>query len=92
MEHQAKSGKQIVHLLPDSIDDREPDLEGQARDTKESQEIAAVEYFIPASTKCLYLSLYFALNLALTMYNKAVLGTVGLHYLTKSTNRIYKRC
>lgn len=38
----------------------------------------APEYRIPASRKLAYLALYFLLNLTLTIYNKAVLGTVSL--------------
>lgn len=52
------------------------DLEGQASKVRASREQGAAEYEIPTSTKYGYLSLYFALNLALTIYNKAVLGKV----------------
>lgn len=38
---------------------------------------SALEYRIPASRKLAYLGLYFLLNLSLTIYNKAVLGTVS---------------
>jgi hypothetical protein len=37
----------------------------------------ALEYRIPASRKLAYLALYFLLNLSLTIYNKAVLGSVS---------------
>ena len=36
----------------------------------------ALEYGVAAHTKYLYLGLYFALNLIITLYNKAVLGKV----------------
>lgn len=49
------------------------DLEAQKRDTVKH---SPAEYRIPTTTKYLYLSLYFALNLGLTIYNKAVLGKV----------------
>ena len=50
------------------------DVEAQ---TKEATEISAAEYQVPLATKYLYLSIYFALNVALTICNKAVLGKVG---------------
>ena len=36
----------------------------------------ALEYGVATRTKYLYLGLYFALNLTITLYNKAVLGKV----------------
>lgn len=39
---------------------------------------AAAEYSVPTRTKLTYLAGYFALNLSLTIYNKAVLG--GFHF------------
>ena len=47
------------------------------RDTP--KEVTAHEYSIPPRTKYLYLSLYFGLNLTLTLFNKAVLGQVSEH-------------
>ena len=47
------------------------------RDTH--KEGTAYEYSIPTGTKYLYLSLYFGLNLTLTLFNKAVLGQVSEH-------------
>lgn len=44
--------------------------------TKEAAEIPAAEYHVPSATKYLYLSIYFTLNVALTICNKAVLGKV----------------
>lgn len=38
---------------------------------------SAHEYSIPTKTKYFYLSLYFGLNLTLTLFNKAVLGQVS---------------
>lgn len=53
------------------------DVEAQTRHTRtQSTATSAPEYQIPTSTKYLYLALYFALNLTLTLYNKAVLGKV----------------
>ena len=49
---------------------RAADLEAQR---KEVVGHSAAEYQIPTSTKYLYLCLYFALNLSLTIYNKALL-------------------
>lgn len=37
----------------------------------------AAEYTIPTQKKLIYLSVYFGLNLGLTLYNKALLGNVG---------------
>ncbi len=47
-------------------------------------EITAHEYNIPTRTKYLHLSLYFGLNLTLTLFNKAVLGQVSAHYRLKT--------
>ena len=38
---------------------------------------SGAEYRVPARTKYLYLSLYFGLNLGLTLFNKAILGKVS---------------
>ena len=48
------------------------------------KEITAHEYSIPTRTKYLYLSLYFGLNLTLTLFNKAVLGQVSVHFRLKT--------
>jgi hypothetical protein len=37
----------------------------------------ATEYGIPTQKKLIYLSVYFGLNLGLTLYNKALLGNVS---------------
>ena len=37
----------------------------------------ALEYRIPIRTKVIHLALYFLLNLSLTIYNKAILGSVS---------------
>lgn len=37
----------------------------------------AAEYTIPTQKKLIYLSVYFGLNLGLTLYNKALLGNVS---------------
>ena len=57
------------------------DVEAQARHVRaQSTATIAPEYQIPTRTKYLYLALYFALNLTLTLYNKAVLGKVRQPY------------
>ena len=58
-------------LEKESVDN---DLEAQI--TREKTNATATEYQTPLSLKYLYLSLYFALNLTLTIYNKYVLGKV----------------
>ena len=40
-------------------------------------ESSTLEYSIPAKRKLVYLAGYFLLNLGLSIYNKAVLGTVS---------------
>lgn len=61
------------------------DVEGQpmlsVSTSVPSSPTSALEYRIPASRKLAYLGLYFLLNLSLTIYNKAVLGTVSVTYL-----------
>lgn len=52
------------------------------------KEVIAHEYSIPATTKYLYLSLYFGLNLTLTLFNKAVLGQVSVHFQLKDPPRM----
>lgn len=58
------------------------DVEAQMRHARtQSTATIAPEYQIPTSTKYLYLALYFALNLTLTLYNKAVLGKFAFPWL-----------
>lgn len=45
-------------------------------DLEAQEDPIAPEYTILTSTKYVYLALYFALNLVLTLYNKAILGKV----------------
>lgn len=52
------------------------DIDLEAQITREKVNATATEYQTPTSTKYLYLGCYFALNLALTIYNKYVLGKV----------------
>lgn len=59
---------EAAHLHSNTVD-----AEAQ---TKEPTGIPAAEYHVPLATKYLYLSIYFALNVALTICNKAVLGKV----------------
>ena len=56
------------------------DLEAQ-RTIKRADDPAA-EYQVPTNTKYLFLGVYFTLNLALTIYNKYVLGKVRPEELT----------
>ena len=58
-------------LEQESVDN---DLEAQL--TREKTSATATEYQTPTSTKYLYLGVYFALNLTLTIYNKYALGKV----------------
>jgi hypothetical protein len=56
------------------------DLEAQAtvkKDTPVLPTRAESEYNVPTGTKVAYLSVYFLLNVSLTIYNKAVLGKVS---------------
>jgi len=58
---------------------RTSDLESQAtkkKDTRLPPARAESEYNVPTGTKVAYLSIYFLLNVSLTIYNKAVLGKV----------------
>jgi len=59
---------EAAHLRSNAVD-----VEAQ---TREAAEIPAAEYHVPLATKYLYLTIYFALNVALTICNKAVLGKV----------------
>ena len=61
---------EAAHLRSNTVD-----VEAQ---TKEAIGISAAEYHVPLATKYFYLSIYFALNVALTICNKAVLGKVRL--------------
>ena len=64
----------IAKVFDDNQDTNSADVEAQS--PSRSIRVIAPEYSIPTKTKSLYLGLYFALNLALTLYNKAVLGKV----------------
>lgn len=62
---------------------RTVDLEAQAIEKKDAPILSAgteTEYRVPTRTKLAYLSVYFLLNVSLTIYNKAVLGKV-IHVL-----------
>lgn len=76
-----------VDLLVDDLEQdplsgqRKDDVEAQKPDFKDGRlrvSTTAAEYLVATRTKLLYLAGYFALNLALTIYNKAVLGGVSL--------------
>jgi hypothetical protein len=56
------------------------DLEAQATEKKDAQFQSAkaeTEYNVPTWKKVAYLTVYFLLNISLTIYNKAVLGNVS---------------
>jgi len=61
----------------------QPILKEEFKDEPSSSPIAA-EYGIPAQKKLIYLSVYFMLNLGLTLYNKALLGNVSSRFMTIS--------
>ena len=61
-------------LSNDSYTTNIEDIEAQV--LEKDKATAALEYGIATKTKYLYLALYFAFNLTLTLYNKAVLGKV----------------
>ena len=61
-------------LLMEGQNPQSGDIEAQPVAT--AGNAGALEYSIPTKIKCFYLTLYFALNLTLTLYNKAVLGKV----------------
>lgn len=68
------------HLLEkEGILARDQDLEAQPAIHSKENTLGshAAEYQVPMRTKYLYLAFYFALNLSLTLFNKAVLGNVG---------------
>lgn len=46
----------------------------------------AAEYSVPAKTKFAHLACYFALNLALTLYNKAILGGFRFPWLVTAVH------
>ena len=59
--------------------DARDDVEAQKPDFQDGRlhvSSTAAEYLVATKTKLFYLAVYFALNLALTIYNKAVLGGV----------------
>ena len=68
--------KAIEGALNDSTSTWTKSDDVEAQTHSEGKKANAPEYGIPTSTKYLYLGLYFALNLVLTLYNKAVLGEV----------------
>lgn len=61
-------------LSIDGIDSSVDDI--NAGKSQMDSKTLAPEYGIATNTKYLYLGLYFALNLVLTLYNKVVLGKV----------------
>lgn len=73
---------EAAHLHSNTVD-----AEAQ---TKEPTGIPAAEYHVPLTTKYLYLSIYFALNVALTICNKAVLGKVRFISIPESLHRAQK--
>lgn len=55
---------------------------------KDTAATTAVEYNVSTRTKLIYLAGYFALNLLLTIYNKAVLGGVSSGLLMELFNEM----
>ncbi|MCJ1453271.1 UAA transporter [Mycoblastus sanguinarius] len=66
-------------LLMEGQNPQSGDIEAQPVAT--AGNAGALEYSIPTKIKCFYLTLYFALNLTLTLYNKAVLGKFSFPWL-----------
>lgn len=52
------------------------DVEAQTPSVAKSAATSGAEYEVPTRTKLIYLGGYFMLNLGLTIYNKAMLGSV----------------
>jgi hypothetical protein len=66
-----------------------PNLEVQATEKRDVPLLPAeTEYQVPTEKKLAYLSVYFFLNVSLTIYNKAVLGKVSLN--PNSVSRIHR--
>lgn len=70
-------------LLNDDVEAQTPLKEGYSQ---RGLQVAA-EYEVPTRTKLFYLGAWFALNLILTIYNKAVLGEVRTVQLQFSVAR-----
>lgn len=65
---------QNLHKVEDI--EAQPILNQEFKDKTAVVPVAA-EYTIPTQKKLIYLSVYFGLNLGLTLYNKALLGNVS---------------
>lgn len=79
-------------LLADDLEAQTVILDKEASKTSEAATNIAAEYLVSTKLKLFMLGLYFAMNLALTIYNKAVLGSVSflLHRVTSTpTARVY---
>ncbi|KAK3079189.1 hypothetical protein LTS18_005514, partial [Coniosporium uncinatum] len=61
-------------LAQDDVEAQSPPPSGSSHRRQPSQAAAATEYTVSAKTKMMYLGVYFFFNLALTIYNKFVLG------------------
>ena len=69
---------QNLHKMEDI--ESQPILKDGYKDKTSNSPIAA-EYSIPTQKKLIYLSVYFGLNLGLTLYNKALLGNVSSQFM-----------
>lgn len=72
-QHYYKGGHATKVTEATHLRGNDVDLEDQMEEVEGDP---AAEYYVPLRTKYLYLSLYFALNVALTIYNKVILGKV----------------
>lgn len=61
----------------DSITDVD-DLEAQQKPEQDDAQSAAPEYQTPTTLKFLWITAYFGFSMALTIYNKFILGSVRL--------------
>lgn len=73
---------QNLHKVEDI--ESQPILKAEYKDKTPSSP-TAVEYGIPTQKKLIYLSVYFGLNLGLTLYNKALLGNVSFQLMATSS-------
>jgi len=64
-------------LAQDDVEAQSPPPSKSSHRRQASQAAAATEYTVSAKTKMMYLGVYFFFNLALTIYNKFVLGKVS---------------
>lgn len=68
--------RQTQSLLPGDLEAQAAVKESVTTTESASSQNVAAEYFVSTKVKLICLGLYFAMNLGLTIYNKAVLGSV----------------